>query len=433
MEILRARKRMNDAVRSWFDARGFLEVETPIAVVSPGLEPHLFAFETTEVGPDDATQQLFLHTSPEYAMKRMLGRGVGSIYQLARVFRNGERSATHAPEFTMLEWYREGEAFAALMDDVEGLFGAVAEAVGGWRPSRVERVSVSEAFVRAGLVDPVGVLEHPAGAAAAPRHLGTSSASPLAGGRLLEASAKRPGPGPGPDSAGDEIEGKGKFKFKGKGEASRGARGGAVSLPSSGKGEASRGAGGGAASLPSSDSGPGPGPVPGPGDSLASAALRIPDADDTAALREALGVRLVSGDDWDDVFFRAFLDHVEPTFADDTVTILYGYPAHMAALARIDPNDPRVAERFEVFVGRTELGNAFGELTDPVEQRARFELDLAHRRRLGRPAYPIDEGLLEDLGNIEAAAGIAVGLDRLLMCCLQLETIQETLVLSPLP
>lgn len=391
MEILRARKRMNDAVRSWFDARGFLEVETPIAVVSPGLEPHLFAFETTEVGPDDATQQLFLHTSPEYAMKRMLGRGVGSIYQLARVFRNGERSATHAPEFTMLEWYREGEAFAALMDDVEGLFGAVAEAVGAWRPRRVERVSVSEAFVRAGLVDPVG---------------------------LLEASAERPGPGPGPgpgpDSAGDEIEGKGKFKFKGK--ASRRARGGATSLPSS-------------------DSGPGPvpGPGPGPGDSLASAALRIPDADDTAALREALGVRLVLGDEWDDVFFRAFLDHVEPTFADDTVTILYGYPAHMAALARVDPKDPRVAERFEVFVGRTELGNAFGELTDPVEQRARFELDLAHRRRLGRPAYPIDEGLLEDLGNIEAAAGIAVGLDRLLMCCLQLETIQQTLVLSPLP
>lgn len=392
MEILRARKRMNDAVRSWFDARGFLEVETPIAVVSPGLEPHLFAFETTEVGPDDATQQLFLHTSPEYAMKRMLGRGVGSIYQLARVFRNGERSATHAPEFTMLEWYREGEAFAALMDDVEGLFGAVAEAVGAWRPRRVERVSVSEAFVRAGLVDPVGV---------------------------LDASAKRPGPGPGPgpDSGLDEDEGSDTpTAFRGSDPLPQPSP---SPLPSNATAAAS--------------SGPGPGPVPGPGDSLASAALRIPDERDTAALREALGVRLVSGDEWDDVFFRAFLDHVEPTFADDTVTILYGYPAHMAALARVDPKDPRVAERFEVFVGRTELGNAFGELTDPVEQRARFELDLAHRRRLGRPAYPIDEGLLEDLANIDAAAGIAVGLDRLLMCCLQLETIQQTLVLSPLP
>jgi lysyl-tRNA synthetase class 2 len=144
LAILRARKRMNDAVRAFFDSRGLLEVETPIAVPSPGLEPHLWAFETEEVGPDAAATKLYLHTSPEYAMKRMLGRGIDSIYQIARVFRNGERSRTHAPEFTMLEWYRSPGALEEIMTDAAELFEAVAEAVDGpWRPSRIERVSVS--------------------------------------------------------------------------------------------------------------------------------------------------------------------------------------------------------------------------------------------------------------------------------------------------
>lgn len=311
LAILRARKRMNDAVRAFFDSRGLLEVETPIAVPSPGLEPHLWAFETEEIGPDAAATKLYLHTSPEYAMKRMLGRGIDSIYQIARVFRNGERSRTHAPEFTMLEWYRSPGELEEIMTDAAELVEAVAEAVDGpWRPSRIERVSVSEAFVRAGLGDPLAI-------------------------------------------------------------------------------------------------------------------------DDLDALRDALEVRAVEGDDWEDIFFRAFLDRVEPTFADDVVTILYGYPARMAALARIDPNDPRRAERFEIFVGDVELANAFGELTDPVEQRRRFDEDLALRRRLGRPQYPVDEGLLDDLGNIDTAAGIALGLDRLLMLCLGAPAIQDVLVLSP--
>lgn len=298
---------MNDAVRAFFDTRDFLEVETPIAVTSPGLEPHLFAFETVEVDASGHGETRYLHTSPEYAMKRMLGRGVGHIYQLARVFRNGERSATHAAEFTMLEWYRAPGTLDEIMSDTADLIEAVADAVDGWRPKSVERISVSEAFVRAGLADP---LEHP---------------------------------------------------------------------------------------------------------------------DD---LRAALGVREVEDDTWEDVFFRAFLDTVEPTFDPDVVTLLHGYPARMAALARIDPNDPRRAERFEVFVGRLELGNAFGELTDPVEQRERFEEDLALREALGRPKYPVDEGLLDDLGNIGEAAGIALGVDRLLMKCLGVEAIQDVLVLA---
>lgn len=309
--VLQARKRMNDAVRRFFDSRGFLEVETPIMVPSPGMEPHLLAFETERIDPSGARSTAYLHTSPEYAMKRLLGRGLGDCYQLARVFRNGERSATHSPEFTMLEWYRAPGTLAAIMDDVEGLIAAVAAAVdGAWQPAVFERLSVSEAFERAGLADPIALTE---------------------------------------------IE----------------------------------------------------------------------------ALRAGLEVRTVAGDTWDDVFCRALLDRVEPTFAPDRTTILHGYPASMAALSRIDPADPQRCLRFELYAGAVELANAFDELTDPAEQRRRFEGEQAQRASAGAPVYPIDEGLLADLANIETAAGIALGVDRLLMLCLGLAAIQDVLILPP--
>lgn len=298
---------MNGAIRRFFDDLGFLEVETPIAVTSPGLEPHLFAFETVAVGPDESRSPLYLHTSPEYAMKKLLGEGVGHIYQLARVFRNGERSRTHAREFTMLEWYRAPGSLVEIMEDVEALIACVASTLKGpWRPRRFERVSVSEAFARVGLADPLGI----------------ASSSEL--GRVLGFGRE--------------------------------------------------------------------------------------------------------GDSWDDVFFRAFLSRVEPSFPSDAITILYGYPAHMAALARIDPADPRRALRFEVYAGSMELGNAFGELTDPVEQRARFEDDLRVRALAGAPAYPIDEDLLAALPKIGDAAGIALGVDRLMMLCLGVASIDDVIL-----
>jgi lysyl-tRNA synthetase class 2 len=246
-------------------------------------------------------------------MKRMLGRGLGPIYQLARVFRNGERSDTHTPEFTMLEWYRAPGALAEIMDDTEAIVRAVAEAVSGpWRPSRFERRSVSEAFVAAGVADPLA-----------------------------------------------------------------------------------------------------------------------PGLEEVGPLRRALGVREVADDSWEDVFHRALLERVEPKFSAATPVLLHGYPARMAALARIDPGDPRRAERFELYVGRLELANAFGELTDPIEQRARFEADQVARRAAGAPVYPIDEGLLDDLGRIGPAAGIALGVDRLLMTCLGLRRIQDLVAFAP--
>jgi lysyl-tRNA synthetase class 2 len=244
-------------------------------------------------------------------MKRMLGRGIGPIYQLARVFRNGERSRTHAPEFTMLEWYRSPGTLAEIMDDTEALIAAVAaELAGPWRPLRFERISVSDAFLRVGLGDP---LAHP------------------------------------------EI----------------------------------------------------------------------------GSLQSALGVAAHASDSWEDVFFRAFLEQVEPSFLPEVVTLLFGYPARMAALARLDREDPRRAERFEVYAGAIELANAFFELTDPVEQRRRFEQDLEARRRAGAPLYPIDQGFLADLGSIGEAAGIALGADRLFMLAMGLDAVQDGLAFSP--
>jgi lysyl-tRNA synthetase class 2 len=124
------RARLNKALRAWFEAEDFVEVETAALQVSPGLEPHLNAFGTDIVAPDGRSSRLYLHTSPEYAMKKLLVAGEPRIFQLARVWRNGERSATHHPEFTMLEWYRAGEPYSQLMADCAGLVQAALSAPG---------------------------------------------------------------------------------------------------------------------------------------------------------------------------------------------------------------------------------------------------------------------------------------------------------------
>lgn len=152
------------AVRAFFTARDFAEVETPCLQISPGMEPHLKAFTTAFVdpfgGPD---QELALHTSPEFAMKKLLVAGVPRLYQLARVFRNSERSPTHHPEFTMLEWYRAGARLTDLMEDTEALVRASATAAGvaGLRRDGItcdpfapwRRLSVAEAFFQYAGID----------------------------------------------------------------------------------------------------------------------------------------------------------------------------------------------------------------------------------------------------------------------------------------
>src|SRR5438067_13636332 len=161
---LMARSRALGAVRDFFAESGFVEVDTPALQVSPGLEPHLKAFATVLHDPaDGAVRPFYLHTSPEFAMKKLLAAGLPRIWQLAHVFRDGERSATHHPEFSMLEWYRAGAGYRDLMADCEALLrraqsAAAVEAL-TWQGCSAdagepfERLSVAAAFERHAGID----------------------------------------------------------------------------------------------------------------------------------------------------------------------------------------------------------------------------------------------------------------------------------------
>jgi lysyl-tRNA synthetase class 2 len=161
--FLLARGRIAAALRSWFAARDFVEVETAALQVSPGNEAHLHAFHTMLRGPDGSERGLYLRTSPEFACKKLLAAGERRIFDFARVFRNRERGAMHHPEFTMLEWYRAGESYTTVMQDCADIVAAAAKAAGTDRfifrgvnidPSaEPERLTVAEAFMRYADID----------------------------------------------------------------------------------------------------------------------------------------------------------------------------------------------------------------------------------------------------------------------------------------
>ena len=305
LPALRRRVRLVRATRAFFEARGFLEVETPYAVPTPGEDVHLRAFRTERRNPDGSVDPLWLHTSPEFAMKRLLAAGAGPIFQLARVWRNGEAGPLHRPEFTMLEWYEPARTLAELADRTQDFLRAVlpprvtCRGVANTLAEPFEQLTVADAFAR---------------------HIGC--------------------------------------------------------------------------------------------DILA-------DLDDAPSLARRAGVRLRDNETWEDLFFRLMLDRVEPHLGRDRPTILSHWPAPLAALARRDPGDPRVALRLELFVCGIELANAFEELTDPVEQRARFVTDRNRRSSLPDPGpdqgWPIDEDFLASMSHMPNASGIALGFDRLAM------------------
>jgi lysyl-tRNA synthetase class 2 len=312
------------AIRAFFAGQGFVEVETPALQVSPGIEPYLNAFVTRIDGARGGKATLHLHTSPEYAMKKLLVAGERRIYQLARCYRNGERGPTHHPEFTMLEWYRANATYRDIMQDCEGILRAAAGAGGAYRwagresdPHRPwQYLSVAEAFGS---------------------HAG------------IDLLATAPDP-------------------------------------------------------------------------------HRPDAAALGAAARRIGVRVDDGDGWDDVFFRVFLERIEPQLGHPAPTILYDYPVSMAALSRVKKDDPRLAERFELYVCGLELANAFGELTDAAEQRRRFLADQQARRARVGHAYPIDEDFLAALAHgMPEAAGIALGVDRLVMLATGAKDIAEVL------
>lgn len=154
LPLLRRRGMMVRGMRAFFEARGYLEVETPFLVPTPGEEVHLRPFRTRIERPDRDDGNLWLHTSPEFAMKRIVAATGLPVFQLARVWRNGEASALHAPEFSMLEWYRPGADLASLMDETELLLQRLLPPVVRWGGATVridqpfERLSMAEAFHR---------------------------------------------------------------------------------------------------------------------------------------------------------------------------------------------------------------------------------------------------------------------------------------------
>lgn len=307
------RQKIQRAVRAWFEARDFLEIETAALQVSPGNEPHLAGFRTVLQDGQGAERTLYLHTSPEFACKKLLAAGEERLVTFARVFRNGERGPLHHPEFTMLEWYRTGAPLEVLMEDCAALLALAAETAGtsrfDWRGRSAdlfampERLSVAAAFAHYAGIDLLASLSDPA----------------------------------------------------------------------------------------------------------------RPDRDMLARQVAALGIRVVADDSWSDLFSKVLSERIEPQLGNGRATILHDYPLPEAALARPSPADPRVAERFELYVCGVELANAFGELTDPQVQRARFEEAGALRRERYGDAPPIDEDFLAALALMPETSGIALGFDRLAM------------------
>jgi lysyl-tRNA synthetase class 2 len=320
-----ARNRIAAAMRGWFAERDFIEVDTAALQVSPGNEAHLAAFATEAIQPDGSKKPFYLHTSPEFACKKLLAAGEKRLFSFGPVWRNRERGPLHHPEFTMLEWYRAGEAYESLMDDCAALLALAAGCAGANRLSfrnreadpfaAPERVTVAQAFERHAAID------------------------------LLAT----------------------------------------VAADGSTDGEALR-----------------------------------------AALIEA-GIRTAPDDNWADLFSRVMVERVEPNLGMGRATVLCEYPVSEAALARPSTNDPRVAERFELYCCGVELANGFGELTDPAEQRRRFVIEMDEKQRIYGERYPIDEDFLAALAIMPEASGIALGFDRLVMLATGAARIDEVI------
>ena len=322
--LLLARGRTQAALRDWLGQQGFLEVDPGALALSPGNEAHLHGFETRLIGDDGLARPMYLHTSPEFAMKKLLAAGERRIYSLGHVWRNRERTRLHSPEFTMLEWYRVDEDYRVLFADCAQFLRLAAEAAGAER-------------LRFGALtcDPYAAPEVMSVAEAFAEHAGI--------------------------------------------------------------------------------------------DLLATCDGAETDAAALRAQAEARGIRLGDDDGWSDMLSRILVEKVEPHLGHGRPLILDRYPAAEAALARRAADNPREAERFELYACGVELANGFGELTDPVEQRRRFLLEMAEKQRVYGETYPLDEDFLAALAQMPPASGCALGFDRLVMLATGAPRIDEVI------
>ncbi|MYA07852.1 MAG: EF-P lysine aminoacylase GenX [Holophagales bacterium] len=306
LAALKRRAAMLAELRAFFTERGVLEVETPLLSAETTPDLHLEPMSSRVDAPGVECRRMYLQTSPELAMKRLLAAGSGSIYQVCKAFRGGERGRWHNPEFTILEWYRVGWDVHRLMREVAALIETLLARSRRLKPATYN--SYADLMQRHAGIDPHEASIH---------------------------------------------------------------------------------------------------------------ALRRSVADGRSPVD-------TGGLDRDDLLSRLFGERVEPRFAPDRVTVVFGYPASQAAMARLNASDPRTAERFEAYVGEIELANGYGELCDPAEQRQRLERDLASRRGTGRPPLPMPSRFLAALeSGLPHCAGVALGLDRLLGLDLQAGSIDE--------
>lgn len=307
LSMLHLRAKLLADIRQFFAERQVLEVETPVLAHATVTDQHLHSFQT-QYCLDNVEQQqtLYLQTSPEFAMKRLLAAGSGPIYQISKAFRNqGESGRYHNPEFSLLEWYRPGYNHHQLMDEVEGLLKNVLVC------ESALRFSYAEIFQRHLQVDPHQIT----------------------------------------------IE------------------------------------------------------------DLKKIFIRL----DLAT--ENLGLKQI-----EDYLNLLMSIVIEPQLPKQLVFI-YDYPISLAALAKIrTDNTSAVAERFEVYLNGLELANGFHELNDADEQRQRFITDLQSRAANAYPAVPMDEYLLAALTHgLPDCAGVALGLDRLLMLMTEMNEISDVI------
>ncbi|RXF02945.1 elongation factor P--(R)-beta-lysine ligase [Pseudoalteromonas sp. PS5] len=306
IETLRHRAAILAKIRQFFAAREVMEVETPSLSQASVTDPHLDTFHTRFVGPNHSQGlPLYLQTSPEYAMKRLLAAGSGSIFQLGKAFRNEESGRHHNPEFTMLEYYQVGYDEFELMSELDELMQYLLDCPAS------ESISYQQAFITYLGFDPL-----------------------------------------------------------------------AISLSDLKKHAEQRGYG------------------------------------DIAAIEN----------NPDTLLQLLFCMEIEPQIGQRVPCFVYNFPASQAALAKLNPKDNRVAGRFELYYQNMELANGFNELTDAAEQRARFMQDNQLRAEMGLDAVPVDERLLAALdAGIPDCAGVAVGIDRLVMLALNKTTISEVI------
>ena len=310
LDVLKLRASLLARIRAFFARLDVLEVDTPVLSRAASTDPALCSFKTYYHGPGAVKDEpRYLHTSPEFPMKRLLAAGSGSIYQICKVFRDGESGARHNPEFTLLEWYRTGFDHLDLMDEVERLVTDVladimpVDAVQHWR--------YRDLFVEIAGIDPF-----------------TATAAEL--GILLQSSYD-----------------------------------------------------------------------------VTAVGLAVDDKD---------------------VWLDLLMTHVIEPRLGSGLMFIRDYPASQAALARLRPGSPLVAARFEVYLNGIELANGFHELADAQEQRQRFEVELDRRHDNGDEAVSMDENLLSALhAGLPNCAGVALGLDRLLMLASGSKCVQDVM------